>query len=135
MNAEPESFNDLYGRLDSSAELLDVLANALHAMGEREYFVDTPRDKLADVDNHLGRAFDELDSDDPDPVDVTDECTAARRSLETVNTMANHAGFASEELPDHVDSGVYDTFGELTKYVLSQLRAIEQSARDWRVER
>lgn len=130
---EPESFNDLYGRLDSTGGLLNTVSNATHAMRERGYFTESIEDKLADVDNHLQRAFDELDSDEIDATAVSEECHSAHRTLVDVKTMASHTGFTSEEVPDHVDAS--GTMWELLQWAYNQTQTIAHLSDQWRRER
>lgn len=123
----------LYSGLDGTTRLLDTLANALHAAGDAGFPIESHDDRRADIDNHCQRAFEELDSDEPDPETVCEEVQAAARAAHDfyrgLDTDLRHT-----TLPDHVDSGVHDTLGEYAEYVHHDLTDLRRKAEQYAQE-
>lgn len=128
---DKEVWSRLYEYLDSSGGLFTTLFNALYAARERGLRYETPEDILTDVDICLNRAFEMLDEEglDVDPNAVLHEIETART---TMNKFIRSLG---DELydytpPQHIDLGVYDSFGEFAGYVHSDIIAMEKIAKE-----
>jgi len=123
-------FNRVYGDLDAHAGLLDVLANGIHAASEDGHHVESDDDRRADIDNGLRRAFEEMDSDDPDPDEVAKWVRHAERSAAEFYRGLD-PGVRAYDLPDHVDSGVHHTLGSFAEYVHKSVRRTLDYAERW----
>lgn len=127
---EQELFSDLYSHLDETGSTLNALANAIHAAGEAGHQTETLDDIRADIDNGVQQAFEEMGSDDPDPSEVLDWVdTAESASAKLLRAMDHDA--KTFELPDHVDSGVYDTLGGYAEYVHKDMYRVNDVAEEW----
>jgi endogenous inhibitor of DNA gyrase (YacG/DUF329 family) len=126
----PPAYNDVYGQLDSTGGLLDHLANALHAADLAGFHVESDEDRRADIDAYLDQAWDEIDGDDPEAEAVEE---FARKAAQAASEF--HRGLDEEvaefTLPEHIDSGVYDTLGEFTEYIRNHLITLNHYAEMW----
>lgn len=123
-------FSKVYGGLDGTGGTLNALANGFGAAEEAGFHIESDRDRFGDVENGLQRAFEEMDSDDPDPEEVLDWVDhAASAASETYRGMTD--GLREYELPDYVDSGVYDTLGGYMEYVVRDLYGLREHAEQW----
>lgn len=131
---EPEAFNNVYGRLDSSADLTDTMHNALQAAADDGFHVESSSDRMATIDACLSQAFEEMDSDGIDPETVLSkvESAAAAGGDLLKGLGSNEREF---ELPDHVSSGSFDTLGGYTEHLNSYLYTLRDQTRQWVDER
>jgi hypothetical protein len=127
---EQEAHSDLYGWLDGTISDLDRLANALAVAAEDGHFVQTDTDRTADINNHLQQAFDEVDSDDPDPEEVLAWCEGAAQLARDLHRGLDESARVYE-LPDHVVAGVHDTLGGYADYVYRQTVAVQHRAEEY----
>jgi len=125
-----ELHSTVLARLDSTGGVLTALHNALYAADEAGFHVQSDRDRAVDIDNYLGRAMEVADDTDPDPKLVCDRVESARRQASYFRTGLD-GDVAAFELPEYVDSGVYDTLGEYARYVEQDIRVLMQYAEAW----
>lgn len=119
------------GYLDSSGGISSTLANALHAAKEAGFDVHREEDLAATMDSCLQRAFEEAEEGpDADPEEVIDWVDGARQAASDLTRVLDDEK-SEFVLPDHVDSGVYDTLGEWIEYVYRDSLAIQSYAEMW----
>lgn len=128
---EQEAHSRLYGRLDSTGGTFDTLGNAIEAADDAGYDVGTIRDRFETATACLQQAFEQLDEqDDPNPEDVQQDVDGAVQAIDDLERSIGD-DLASFGLPDHVDSGVYDTFGEWVQYVHQDTLSVMHDAEEW----
>lgn len=127
---EQEAFSRLYGYIDSSGGLHNSLANAIQAADEEGFHVESIEDKAASVDACLDEAMSEMDSLNPDADEVEDLVSSANSALWDMTRMTG-GELDNWELPDHVDSGIYDTFGDFLDYVYRDSLSMTERAEEW----
>lgn len=127
---EEELFSKVYGHIDSTSGMLTALSNALHAAGEISHPIESHDDRRSDIDNGLQRAMEEMDSDDPDPDEVLrwigHAATAASEFYRRLTP-----GLKQFEIPDHVDTGVYNTLGGYAEYIRTDISHLRERAKRW----
>lgn len=129
-STEQQLFAKVYGHIDSTGGMLTALANALDAASEAGHPIESHDGRRADIDNGLQRAFEEMDSDDPDPDEVLrwigHSATAASEFYRRLTP-----GLKQFEIPDHVDAGVYDTLGGYAEYIRTDISLLRHRAKRW----
>jgi hypothetical protein len=123
----------LLGYVDGSAPMLDTAANLMEYADAEGYHVESSREKLADVDAHLDRAMEELDSDDHSAAEVCDYIRGARDAARKAR-QSMPVGAAEVEVPDHTDTGVYDTIGGWLEYVEQYITTMANYADEYTIE-
>jgi hypothetical protein len=127
---EQELFSKVYGHLDSTGGMFTALANALHAAGEAGHPIESHDTRRADIDNALQRAMEEMDSDDPDPVDILCLIEVAQTATDKFYRSLN-PDLKQFDIPDYVDAGVYNTLGGYAEYVRTDISFLREQAERW----
>lgn len=118
--------------LDESGGDFKGLAQAIQFAYESGYPTETTDDLLTDLDIHLQNAFDETDKGpDADIGYVIDELDLALSTMSYINVKIEQHGMDQLELPDWVNSGVYDTLGEYFDYFRQSLNVTREYAEYW----
>lgn len=129
---EEHKFSDVYGSLDGTGGEMTALANAVHAAQEAGHHLETTEDRLSDANFQLQQAFDLMDEEDSDvdAGEVLDHIESAHSFMSDMHRGMPDAA-RDFEIPDHVDSGVYDTLARFADYVLRDITRVRIEAEEW----
>lgn len=126
-------YTEVYNGLDKATDSASALLEAIDVLSAAGYDPTGLVGNQQQIEGLLREAFDEVKTEDPDIDTVIEKLNLAESSAgRLLRSLPDEAdGF---ELPDRIDTGIRDTFGEFARYIFETVIKTRVDAEQWKRE-